>query len=145
MIINEPDFWMVNLLAKTAQHGLDPGPTFNCRQPIFVDGPHLATDDESKQIRELEFGQEIEFFKGKGVIPQSGPVLETKSTTEYKLQIGETTLALYTTGTPERPLAVARRHGNKGELFLYRSYEHSDFDPKLFAKPENVKIENARP
>ena len=28
MIINEPDWWMVNLFSKTARHGVDPGPTF---------------------------------------------------------------------------------------------------------------------
>jgi hypothetical protein len=27
VVINEPDIWLVNLLAKTAQHQLDPGPT----------------------------------------------------------------------------------------------------------------------
>src|ERR1700730_2128721 len=35
MILNEPDAWMVNLLTKTAQHFVDPGPTFHCRMPIF--------------------------------------------------------------------------------------------------------------
>ena len=35
MIINEPDIWMVNLLAKTAQHYVDSGPTFNGRMPMF--------------------------------------------------------------------------------------------------------------
>ena len=38
MIFNEPDVWMVNLLGKTTQHYVDPGPTFNCRMPIFIAG-----------------------------------------------------------------------------------------------------------
>ena len=35
LIVNEPNAWMVNLATKTAQHTVDPGPTFNCHLPIF--------------------------------------------------------------------------------------------------------------
>jgi hypothetical protein len=56
MIINEPDVWLVNLADNTARHVVDPGPTFNCRLPIF------ATDEEmaKSKIGELEFGRELE-------------------------------------------------------------------------------------
>jgi hypothetical protein len=64
-IVNEPDYWMVNLLKKTAQHAVDPGPTFNCHLPIFPDTE-----------KDLEFGFELEYFKKKGAIPQKGPVLQ---------------------------------------------------------------------
>jgi hypothetical protein len=70
MIINEPDWWMVNLFSKTARHGVDPGPTFNCRQVIFANGTPQSLDDESKQIMQLEFGRELEFFKGRGGDPE---------------------------------------------------------------------------
>ena len=36
VIINEPDAWLVNLESKSAQHMVDPGPTFNCRMPVFA-------------------------------------------------------------------------------------------------------------
>jgi hypothetical protein len=78
MIINEPDYWMVNLLAKTARHGIDPGPTFNCRLVIFANGTPESLDEESKEIMKLEFGRELEFFKSKGAVPEKGPVVETK-------------------------------------------------------------------
>jgi hypothetical protein len=107
MIISEPDYWMVNLFAKTARHGVDPGPTFNCRLVIFANGTPDSLDEESKQIMQLEFGRELEFFKSKGSIPDKGPVLQTKETTVYRVKIGSTALALFTHGTPERPLAVA--------------------------------------
>src|ERR1700674_1668882 len=119
MIINEPDFWMVNLLAKTARHGVDPGPTLNCHLPIFAEGSPQSLDEETKQIRQLEFGQEAEFFKAKGATAQKGPVLQTKETTVYRTRIGPTALALFTYGTPERPLAVARQYGDKNEIFWY--------------------------
>jgi hypothetical protein len=144
MIINEPDWWMVNLFSKTARHGVDPGPTFNCRQVIFANGTPQSLDDESKQIMQLEFGRELEFFKGRGAIPNKGPVLQTKETTGYTVTVGTTTLALFTYGTPERPLAVSQQRNGKNDIYWYSGYGEMNFDPKLFAKPENVKIEESK-
>ncbi len=145
MIVNEPDYWMVNLLTKTARHGLDPGPSFNCHLPIFAEAPTPSPDDESSQVMQLEFGLEFEFFKGKGATPQKGPVLQTKETMVCRVQVGSSSLALFTYGTPERPLAVGRQRGDKNNLFWYSGYGQLEFDPKLFAKPENVKIEESKP
>jgi hypothetical protein len=144
MIINEPDWWMVNLFSKTARHGVDSGPTFNCRLAIFAIGTPHSLDDESKQIMELEFGRELEFFKGRGAIAKKGPVLQTKETMGYMVTVGTTALALFTYGTPERPLAVSQEHNGKTDIYWYSGYGDVDFDPKLFAKPENVKIEEPK-
>jgi len=89
LIINEPDYWMANLATKTGRHGVDPGPAFNCRMPMFADDP-------DKEAAGLEFGLEMEFFKSKGATPHRGPVLQTKQTTAYQVQIGGSKLALYT-------------------------------------------------
>ncbi|MGA7558175.1 MAG: hypothetical protein WCF61_05775 [Terriglobales bacterium] len=144
MIINEPDYWMVNLFSKTARHGVDPGPTFNCRLAIFANGTPQSLDDESKQIMQLEFGRELEFFKGRGAIPKKGPVLQTKETIGYTIVVGTKTLALFTYGTPERPLAVSQQRNGKNYIYWYSGYGQMDFDPKLFAKPEGVKIEESK-
>ncbi len=45
----------------------------------------------------------------------------------------------------ERPLAVGRAVGDKGEVFIYTSYEEIPFDPKVFARPGDVKILEAKP
>lgn len=145
MIINEPDWWMVNLLSKTARHGVDPGPTFNCRLAIFANGTPQSLDDESKQIMQLEFGRELEFFKGQGAIPNKGPVLQTKETTAYMVTVGNTELALLTYGTPERPLAVSQKHNGKTDIYWYSGYGEQNFDPKLFAEPKGVKTEESKP
>jgi hypothetical protein len=144
MIISEPDWWMVNLFTKTARHGVDGGPTFNCRLVIFANGSPQSLDDESTQIMQLEFGRELEFFKGKGAISKKGPVLQTKETTGYMVTVGTTALALFTYGTPERPVAVSQEHNGKTDIYWYSGYGQLDFDPKLFEKPENVKIEESK-
>lgn len=134
-ITNEPDAWMVNLVSKTAKHMVDPGPTFNCRLPIFPDS------DE-----DLEFGLELEYFKGKGATPQKGPFLQNQSTMLYKLDLGgSTTVAMFTYGTPERPMAVARSRADKGEIFWFSGWGDVPFDPTLFARPQGVKIEDQKP
>lgn len=143
-IINEPDWYMVNLFSKTARHGVDPGPTFNCRLTIFANGAPQSLDDESKQIMQLEFGRELEFFRARGAVPRKGPVLQTKETTGYAVTVGSRELALFTYGTPERPLAVSQQRNDRNDIYWYSGYGEMDFDPKLFARPENVKIEEAK-
>jgi len=145
IIVNEPDYWMVNLFTKTGRHSVDPGQTFNCHLPIFAYGAPQSLDEETKEIRQLEFGQEFEFFKSKGATAEKGPVLQTKETSVYRAKVGTAALALFTYGTPERPLAVALQREGKSDLFWYSGYGQVDFDPKLFTKPENVKIEDSKP
>jgi hypothetical protein len=86
----------------------------------------------------------LEFFKGRGAIPKKGPVLQTKETMGYTVTVGTTTLALFTYGTPERPVAVSQERNGKTDIFWYSGYGEVDFDPRLFAKPENVKIEESK-
>jgi hypothetical protein len=144
LILNEPDAWMVNLLTKTAQHFVDPGPTFNCHLPMFGGEQVKSAADMKNPLLELEFGQEIEFFKSKGATPKKGPVLRDKPTTVYAVEIGDSQIFLFTTGRPERPWSVARKRGNMSEIFWYGTYEQLPFDQELFAKPEGVKVEEVK-
>ena len=141
MIVNEPNAWLVNLATKTAQHTVDPGPTFNCHLPIFA-GPVPNTQDQVDYAKlRLEFGHELAFFQKMGAARQApGPVLQKQQTIAYVLDMGETRFALFTYGPNEFPLLVAHTVGNKGEMFWYSGYGQVPFDPKLFSKPEGVTI-----
>jgi hypothetical protein len=145
VIINEPDTWLVNLPAKTAQHQLDPGPTFDCRLPVFVSGEDIkSAADTRSQLMGLEFGRELAYFEEKGATSGPGPILQGKTTKAYTVEIGDSQLLLFTSGKPEKPVAVARQRGSKREVYWYGTYEEVPFDPQLFAKPEGVKIEDAK-
>jgi hypothetical protein len=144
MITNEPDAWMVNLETKSAQHMVDPGPTFNCRMPLFASLLRDLPEEERKQIGGLEFGNELEFFKSRGATGQPGGIQQGQQTTVYKVKFGDSTLALFTYGTPERPLSAAWLRGGKYEIFWYSGYGQMNFDPKLFAKPEHVTIQDVK-
>lgn len=143
-IINEPDTWLVNLMTKAAQHQVDHGPTFNCRLPIFVLGEDVKSEaDMHGGLMDLEFGRELSYFTEKGATSQPGPNLQGKNTKAYRVESGDSQLLLFTSGTPEKPLAVARQHGSKRDIYWYGTYEEVPFDAKLFAKPEGIKIEEA--
>lgn len=144
-VINEPDTWLVNLLTKTAQHQVDHGPTFNCRLPMFIVGEDVkSAADTHSPLMELEFGRELSYFQEKQAASQPGPTLQGKSTKAYTVEIGDSQLLLFTSGTPEKPVAVARQHGGKRDIYWYGTYEQVPFDAKLFAKPEGVKVEDAK-
>jgi hypothetical protein len=144
LIVNEPDVWMVNLYDKSAQHMVDPGPTFNCRLPIF--GSVDSKDEAGMLYQDLQFGSELKFFKKMGAAGQPGPDEGGKKTTRYAIEIGNTRFVMLTINAPnERPLVVARAVGDKGEVFVYTVYDEIPFDPKFFAKPETIKISEAKP
>src|SRR5260370_15118693 len=114
---------MVNLLANTPKPFVDPGPTFTCHQPIFRSEQGRSAADMRNPLLDLEFGQELRYFKGKGVTLKHGPVLRDKPTNVYTADVGDSQLFLFTTGTPERPWAVARQQGSAREMFWYGAYE----------------------
>jgi hypothetical protein len=144
-IIDEPDVWMVNLADKSAKHMVDPGPTFYCRMPILASRFSELPEAEAKQVAGLEFGNELAYFQSKGATLAPGPVLQTKQTVKFQLQFGESSVALFAYGTPEKPLAVVWTRGDKHDIYWYSGYGEVDFDATLFAKPGGVKIEDAKP
>jgi len=144
MIINEPDAWMVDLASKTAKHLIDPGPTFNCHLAVFAPGNGRSTIDPKDPLIELEFGRELAYFKDKGAESKEGAVIRGKPTTAYTVAVGDSRLFLFTTGTPERPWALVRQHGNIRDIYWYGEFEQVPFDSKLFAKPDGVRIEEIK-
>lgn len=145
LIINEPDSWLINRLDKTAKHIVDPGPTYNCRMPIFVNGGEIkAAEDVRKTLMELEFGKELDFFKPRSGKPKPGPVMREKATMAYTTMVGEWQLFLFTAGNPEIPVAVIRSSGETREIFWYGEYEQVPFETKLFTIPDGVKIQETK-
>jgi len=143
-IVKEPDTWMVNLADSTARHMTDPGPTFNCRLPIFAGWLSDIPKDAAKQVGALEFGRETEFFTARDAKPAKGPEMQSKQTTAYIVQFGEVTLALFTYGEPAKPLAVAIKHGDKHDILWYSGYGEVEFRSDLFDEPSGVKIEDMK-
>jgi len=146
LITNEPDVWMVNRLDRTARHIVDPGPTYNCLLPMFVNGQDIkSAEDLNRPPMQLEFGRELEYFRPRSAAPNPGPALQGKPTMVYTVQAGHSKLFLFTSGDPEVPVAVVRKNGKTHETFWYGEYAQVPFDATLFAKPEGMKIGEMKP
>jgi hypothetical protein len=145
LILHEPDAWMVNLASKSARHIVDTEPPFFCRLPMFSDDQDKSQADPKLRVSALEFGRELEYFKSMGAVPDKGPVLQGQQTTAYLISLGPTILTLFTYGSSQFPLAVVRKVGDKSDIWWYSGYGRVPFDPKLFAKPEGIKIEEQKP
>jgi hypothetical protein len=139
LVINEPDAWLINLANNTAKHLLDPGPTFNCKLPIFAMNPEMA----KSTVGELEVGRELDFFLAKGAKLVEGPKLsfETKC---YELEIGDWTLHLVERVDIKAPILIALSRSDKSYQARYLLWEEAPFKADLFSKPSGVKIEDVK-
>ncbi|HYB61737.1 MAG TPA: hypothetical protein VEH50_09680 [Methylomirabilota bacterium] len=137
MIINEPDAWLVNLADNTAKHMVDPGPTFNCRLPIFANDPETL----KTKIGELEFGRELEFFQANGAELVEGPKLEFKAD-YYELRIGDSVLRLVERSDVHVPIMISRVRGDNVTVVRYSLWDDQvPFEADFFAKPTGVTTE----
>jgi hypothetical protein len=140
LIMNEPDAWMVNLANNSARHLVDPGPTFNCKLPIFALDPETA----KSKIGELEFGRELDFFRENNAATVEGPKLEHK-TSYYELTIGDAILKLVELDDIHAPLMIALIRGEKVLRVRYLLWDDNvPFKADIFAKPTGVKIEEIK-
>jgi len=92
----------------------------------------------------LEFGRELAYFEARKAKATEGLVLQGKSTTAYITKVGDSQLLLFTVGAPEHPWAIVRQRGVAREMYWYTTYEKLPFDSRLFDKPSDVKIEEAK-
>lgn len=137
VITNEPDAWLVDLANNRAKHMVDPGPTFNCRLPVFAFGQAMATG----KIGELQFGRESEFFHTHGAKQVEGTDLPSFKAIYYELKIDDATLKLVEREDTHAPLMITLTQGEDVTTVRYSLWEELPFRAELFAKPTGVNIE----
>ena len=140
MIINEPDVWLVNLADNTAKHLIDPGPTFNCKLPIFASD----ADAIKSKLGELEFGRELAFFRVNGAKSIQGPKLGFQAN-YYELVLGDSTLKLVERADIHAPILIGLIQGDKAFWVRYLLWDDQvPFKAHLFAKPIGVKVQGKK-
>ena len=140
-IMNEPDSWLVNLADNRAKHLVDPGPTFNCRLPIFA----LSMEIFKSKVGGLEYGHELEFFQKNGAKQVDGPKLESFKANYYELTLDGMVLKLVERVDIHVPIRIALLHGGKVTQVRYLLWEDKiPFQADLFAKPVGVNIEEVK-
>ncbi|MBZ5602667.1 MAG: hypothetical protein LAO79_10210 [Acidobacteriia bacterium] len=62
----------------------------------------------------------------------------------YLIQLADSQLFLFKSGSPGVPVAVIMSTEKGRSIFWYGEYEEVPFDPKLFAKPQGLKVEELK-
>jgi hypothetical protein len=110
----------------------------------FAARPQHGVRDDARQanisaamFKFLILGSRRDFSEGPGSSSEGNDGIQGRSR-----QRSAGVVHLGNARKPARRSAAARR---KNDVYWYSGYGQVDFDPKLFAKPENVKIEDSKP
>jgi hypothetical protein len=140
-IMNEPDSWLVDLASNRAKHMVDPGPTFNCRLPIFA----FSMEMFKSKVGGLEYGHELDFFQKNGARQVDGPELQSFKANYYKLALDGMVLILVERVDLHVPIRIALLQGEKITEVKYLLWEDQiPFKADFFAKPSGVSIEEVK-
>jgi hypothetical protein len=138
IICAEPDIWMINLFPRTAQHLVDPGPT-------FVTHHNILDRDAPAEFSSLEFGKEIEFFRD-----HHATSLEAQSLDGQRCEVSEFKhwgyqIVLFVRADTHKPFHLDVLRDDKPSFSIrYLSYETGlPFDPALFKPPAGTTITEA--
>jgi len=138
IIMSEPDSWLVDLASNQAKHMVDPGPTFNCRMPIFAFSEELLKG----KIGELEYGHELDFFQKNGAMEIEGPKLSAFEAKYFRLDVDGASLMLVERVDKQAPLEIVLLQGEKVTQIRYLLWDdQAAFNANLFAMPTGVAIE----
>lgn len=141
IIMNEPDSWLVDLANNRAKHMVDPGPTFNCRLPIFAFDMAMVKG----KIGELEYGHELEFFQKNGAKQVDGPQLQSFKANYYELVVDGMLLKLVERVDIHVPILIGLVQGEKITQVRYLLWDDQvPFKADLFAKPTGVSMEEVK-
>ena len=132
MVVQEPDVWMVNLLAKAGQHIVDPGPTFFFRAPLITGASPFFSG--------MEFGCEASYMSSVGAAAPRQTTYEGRPALSHEAANGNERIALLVDASTKHPLAVRFTTGT-AEVVTVRYLEYRDDLPLelgLFARPDGI-------
>ena len=135
MIANEPDVYMMELVSKTGKKLKDPGPTYDVILPIF------GSPVKDKELAQLEYGMEREFFEKRKIAPVKDE-LDGKDVEKYEGTADGAVVRLWVDPKSKKPLRVSATKDGTAGAFEYLEYEPDlKFDAAMFAPPKDVKFE----
>ncbi len=134
IIMNDPNVWMIDLISKSGRHIVDHNPPLVVHFQIF--GPNVPFE---KGKPNLEFANEIDYFKYKQATVSVGPRLKGKETKSYDCTVNGKKLSLLTDES-DRPLRITYTDAESHETLEYLRYDEVPSDPAFFEVPAGIKI-----
>ncbi|HEV7406203.1 MAG TPA: hypothetical protein VGO11_24865 [Chthoniobacteraceae bacterium] len=135
IVCAEPDLWMINLIPRTAQHIVDPGPT-------FIVHNNILDRKAPKEFATFEFGKEVEFFWSHHADP-----LQPRSLDGQRCEVSDLThekyrIVLFVRPDTKKPFHLDVFQNDKA-LFSVRYLNYQTdlpFEPELFKPPPGLTI-----
>lgn len=145
IITNEPDSWIINLIDKTGRHFIDPGPTFDVHSPIFWTAKPEGQADPDKGFRDLEFGNEMQFFREHGAQDTGMRSVDGKTCRGLTIKKDSREVTLLFDPETSKPYQIDIGQDGKLEGSIrYLEYKTGlPFKKSLFEPPKSVKIVQA--
>jgi len=145
VIINEPDTWLINLANNTGRHAVDPGPTFNFHSPVFWTAKPQGAPDPDEEFKDLEFGNELQFFREHGAQNIGTRQVNGKLSEGLSLKKGSRRVTLLFDPKTDQPYQVDIAKDEQIEISIrYLEYRTNvPFQKSLFQKPKGIKIVEA--
>lgn len=142
IVTSEPDSWMINLADKTARHFVDPGPTFVMRAPVFWVARPKGEPDPDQGFKELEFGEETQFFRQRKAREIGLRNIDGKSCKGLSVKMGSREVILFLDADTKKPHQIDLLKDGKLDFSIrYLSYAKGlPFQKSLFLPPNDVKV-----
>jgi hypothetical protein len=142
-IINGSDAYSVNVIDKKGTHASSAGGDNVLRTPIVLP---FDPNHEMGALDDLEFGDELAFFKDAGAVHEAGPIINAKPTDAYVLKLDAATATLVVRSGSSTPVTLSWQ-SKSGDKWTYEYIvdQQMPFDPKLFAKPTGYSLKEMPP
>jgi hypothetical protein len=133
IIVAEPDIWIVDRNSNEAQHTVDPGPNYRIHFPLLA-------SEESEKLRQLEFGQELAFFRENDARELPSQEIDGFKCKPLRLEIDDREVTLFVK-TDDVPLQVSVKSPDYEYTMRFLHYEPDRrLDKSLFQLPAGVHL-----
>ena len=133
IIVDEPDIWIIDRKKSQGQHAIDPGPQYVVHFPIFP-------REQSKKLKQLEFGSELKFFQDNGARVLASRTVDGIKCKLYRLELDDRELTLFL--KPDNlPLQIEVQSADLKYAVRFLKYDPNQKpDMNLFKVPPGIKI-----
>lgn len=135
IIINEPNAWMINLIAKTGSHATNGAKDDNPHLPVVFD-----PSQRLKTLNHLEFGDEYGFFEDANAKRTSGPIINSQQTDAFVVTTETGVATLVTKANSHVPIRLSWKTKQGTYTYEYIAYEDLPFKRELFESPRGMRI-----
>jgi hypothetical protein len=133
IIVAEPDIWIVDRNTNQAQHTVDPGPNYKVHFPLF-------SSETSEKLRQLEFGQELEYFHDNDAKEMPAQDVDGFRCKVLRLELADREVTLFLK-TNETPLQISVKSPEYEYAMRFLRYEPDRKPDKLlFQLPPGVQL-----